>query len=84
MLYKKTLVDSLDDMEYCLYQARIQKEEEYADFCANLLRQRYSNADAIYENAIIAIVGEVGLMLMRQYHRIECCGEVFGRRLYTL
>ena len=84
MLHERVNLDAFDNLEYQIYCQRVEKEKEYAEYCANLLRTRYSQADAIYENAIIALVGEVGLMLMRTHGLIEGCGEVFGRKLYTL
>lgn len=58
--------------------------ETYASHCADLLREAYPQADAIYEDAIIDLVGEAGLMALREMRMVESCGSIFGRRLYAL
>ena len=40
--------------------------------------------DAIYEDYIIKLVGDMGLRMLKETGRIEACGVVNGRQLYTL
>ena len=40
--------------------------------------------DAVYEDAIIDLIGEKGLTLLREYHLIETCAVFNGRKLYAL
>ena len=40
-------------------------------------------AEAIYEDVIISLVGETGLSLLREFHLIESCGIVQGKKLYA-
>ena len=39
--------------------------------------------DAVYQDAIIDLVGEKGLTLLRKYHLIETCAVFNGRKLYA-
>lgn len=41
-------------------------------------------AEAIYEDAIISLVGEVGLSLLREFNLIESCGIIEGKKLYAI
>lgn len=40
--------------------------------------------DAIYEDKILDIIGRRGLDLIREFHLMESCGIINGRRLYAL
>ena len=48
------------------------------------VRETYPKADAVYEDAIIALVGYEGLIALREMHLIETCGILYGRKLYAL
>ena len=41
-------------------------------------------ADALYEDTIITHCGQEGLQLLREYHFIESCAVLEGRKLYAL
>ena len=58
--------------------------EMYAANCADLLHGTYPQADAIYEDAIIDLVGEAGLAALREMRMVESCGSIYGRKLYAL
>lgn len=58
----------------------MKKANEYLQ----LLKTTYPKADAIYEDAIIEICGEEGLMTLRESHLIELCGVLESRRLYAI
>ena len=58
--------------------------EIYAANCADLLHETYPQADAIYEDAIIELVGEAGLKALREMQMVENCGSIYGRKLYAL
>ena len=49
-----------------------------------LVRETYPKADAVYEDAIIALVGYDGLIALKGNHLIETCGVLEGRKLYAL
>lgn len=40
--------------------------------------------DAVYEDTIIDIIGKRGLALIREFHLMESCGSINGRKLYTI
>jgi hypothetical protein len=48
------------------------------------VRETYPKADAVYEDAIIALVGYKGLLVLREMHLIETCAVLEGRKLYAL
>jgi hypothetical protein len=48
------------------------------------LKTAFPKADAIYEDAIIEICGEEGLMTLRESRLIEGCGIIEGRKLYAI
>lgn len=48
------------------------------------LRDEFEKADALYEDTIITHCGQEGLLLLREYHFIETCGVLEGRKLYAL
>lgn len=58
----------------------MKKANEYLQ----LLKTTYPKADAIYEDAIIEICGEEGLMTLRESRLIEGCGIIEGRKLYAI
>lgn len=58
----------------------MKKANEYLQ----MLKTAYPKAEAIYEDAIIRICGEEGLMSLRKNRLIELCGVLEGRRLYAI
>ena len=48
------------------------------------LREEFEKADALYEDTIIIHCGREGLELLREYHFIETCAVLEGRKLYAL
>ena len=48
------------------------------------LRDEFEKADALYEDTIITYCGQEGLELLREYHFIESCAVLDGRKLYAL
>lgn len=48
------------------------------------LREEFEKADALYEETIVAHCGRDGLELLREYHFIETCAILEGRKLYAL
>lgn len=49
-----------------------------------IVKLEFEGFDAIYEDAIIHLVGIVGLGLLREHGLVEGCGVLHGRSLYTL
>lgn len=72
------------DEESSLHHDRAGTREMYAANCADLLQEAYPQADAIYEDVIIDLVGEAGLMALRETRMVESCGSIYGRKLYAL
>lgn len=50
----------------------------------NLLRETYTQAEALYEDTIVKCVGWVGLQSMRTERLIEGCGVIDWRKLYSM
>lgn len=48
------------------------------------LREEFEKADALYEDTIVTHCGRDGLELLREYHFIETCAVLEGRKLYAL
>ena len=48
------------------------------------LRDEFEKADALYEDTIVTHCGRDGLQLLREYHFIETCAVLNGRKLYAL
>ena len=44
----------------------------------------FSNTDALYEDYIIHTIGTLGLNMLLSADRLETCGVINGRKLYTL
>lgn len=44
----------------------------------------FSNMDALYEDYIIDMIGRLGLNTLVSAGRLESCGEINGRKLYSL
>ena len=44
----------------------------------------HHKVDAVYEDAIVNLVGKRGLQLLREFKLIESCGIINGNKLYAL
>lgn len=67
------------------YYAEQSAKENEAKFCYGAVQHRFQGkADAVYEDAIVDIVGVKGLQLLREFKLIESCGIINGRKLYAL
>lgn len=49
-----------------------------------LIEEEFKGFDAIYEDAIVKLVGTFGLNMLRMNKLVESCGVVNGRQLYAL
>jgi hypothetical protein len=49
-----------------------------------VVEEEFKGVDAIYEDAIIRLIGTFGLNMLRMHKLIESCGVVHGRQLYVL
>lgn len=54
------------------------------DYYYRLMWCEFSNMDALYEDYIIHMIGTAGLNVLRDNGKLESCGVVNGRKLYTL
>lgn len=50
----------------------------------DVVKQEFEGFDAIYEDAIIRIIGVFGLGMLLKHKLIETCGVINGRQLYAL
>ena len=50
----------------------------------NLLKSYYPQADALYEDTIIDVVGKQGLRILIEAKMIEACANFDERKLYAL
>lgn len=70
---------------YADYATEIKfKANEAQDYYNSLCNYFKGKANAIYEDAIIAIIGKRGLSLLREFNLIETCGIIDGRKLYAI
>ena len=58
--------------------------EVYAKEVYEIVKEEFKDFDAIYEDAIVYLVGTVGLNILRMNGLVESCGVVNGRQLYVL
>ena len=72
---KQTLLD---------YFAEQSAKESEANEIYNFICSQYKHAETIYEDVIINLVGCHGLDLLREFHLIETCANINGRKLYAL
>lgn len=80
MLEKITIKQSFVD-----YKVEQQFEElEAKNYYMLLVNHFGTNNCAIYEDAIIDVVGQHGLALLRKYKLIESCAVIRYRKLYAL
>lgn len=63
------------------YEIR-KKSKELAD-AAYLALNNYKGS-AVYEDTIIELCGYTALMAMKEWHLIEGCGNIDGRKLYAV
>lgn len=56
----------------------------YADEVYEAVKQEAEGLDAIYEDYIIRMVGNMGLRSLKENGHIEACGVVNGRQLYVI
>ena len=76
---------------------KVTKRQSFLDFYAeqeakkseameiyNFVCSQYRNAEAIYEDTIVNLVGEHGLCLLREFHLIETCAIFKGRKLCAI
>ena len=55
-----------------------------ADKYYNILRHYYPQADALYEDIILNLVGREGLKVLKEANRIEICATFDERKIYML
>ena len=61
-----------------------EREREAQDIYCAIQAFYHHKANAIYEDAIINLVGKRGLQLLREFHLIEACATFNGNKLYAL
>lgn len=67
------------------YEAELHARELEAESVhAFIINHFHHKAEAIYEDAIIDLVGVHGLDLLREFHLIEGCGVIEDRKLYAV
>ena len=49
-----------------------------------MVMEEFSDLDAIYEDALIHLVGVRGVEALKENKLLKSCGVVNGRQLYTL
>ena len=50
----------------------------------DLIKEEFEGLDAVYEDAIIELIGIYGLTILIQNKLVESCGVVNGRQLFTI
>ena len=48
------------------------------------LHDVYPQAEALYYDAIISVIGESGFLALHRAKMIELCGVIHGRHLYAI
>lgn len=61
-----------------------EKEREAQDIYCAIQSFYHHKVDAVYEDAIVNLVGKRGLQLLREFKLIESCGIINGNKLYVL
>lgn len=56
----------------------------YVDYVYEIVIDKCSDLDSIYEDHIEFLVGSMGLLELIKHGCLESCGVVNGRRLYVL
>lgn len=54
------------------------------EFYLTFIKAKYPNAETIYEDTLISLIGKKGLEILRQSKSIETCAMFNGRKLYAL
>ena len=80
MYEKCTMKQSIMDYEM-EREARLKEAQDY--YCA-LGCYFHWKVDAVYEDKIVDLIGSHGLSLIREFHLMEPCGSINGRKLYAL
>lgn len=62
----------------------IMKKTTYDEYIYNYIKEECGDLDCIYEDFIIRLVGELGLLSLKKNQHIETCGVINGRQLYVL
>lgn len=60
------------------------KKQIYALTVYLMVMEEFADLDAIYEDALIHLVGVRGVESLKENKLLESCGVVNGRQLYTL
>jgi hypothetical protein len=63
---------------------QLYKMHQYVDRVYFAIARECQGLDAIYEDYIIRLVGEIGFEVLRDKKCLTTCGSVNGRTLYTL
>lgn len=58
--------------------------EDYVILIYGALKDEFGRLDSIYEDAIIHLVGVLGLQILKENNLIETCGVINGRQLYVI
>ena len=61
-----------------------QLDDEYLNILVTEIKAVYPQADAVYEDKIIEIVGDVNLVRLMSKGKIQLCACINGRRLYAI
>lgn len=80
MYEKITLAQSFKDYE----SEQFSREREAQSIYSAIGCYFHWKVDAVYEDKIIDLVGKYGLALVMEFHLMEPCGSINGRKLYAL
>lgn len=50
----------------------------------DLIKEEFEGLDAVYDDAIIELIGIYGLNLLQKHKLVESCGVIDGRQLFTI
>lgn len=59
-------------------------DDQLAEDYYKLLRKYHPHAEAVYESSIIDICGREGLEKLKRCNYIECCGTLYGSKIYAI
>ena len=57
---------------------------EYATQFYFLVKAEYEGLDSMYEDALIHLIEEYGIHVLKENELLETCGVINGRQLYVL
>lgn len=57
---------------------------KFANQVYQTVKDEFEGFDAIYEDAIVDLVGRSGLIVLQMHGYLETCGVINGRQLYVL